>query len=151
MKVSFFMLTLFPLILFSQIQDKTEIDRFLTNWHNAAAKVELTKYFDALAEDAVFIGTDSIEHWTKKEFYDFAKPYFDKGKAWSFKANSRNIFISKDKMYAWFDELLYTGSTTWRGSGVIVKEQGELKIKHYTLSVTLPNDKMKDFFELLKN
>jgi hypothetical protein len=93
-----------------------------------------------MADESIFIGTDATENWNKSAFQAFAKPYFDKGKAWSFKAIERNIYFSKDGKMAWFDELLSTQMKICRGSGVLVQENGQWKIKHYVLSMTIPND-----------
>jgi hypothetical protein len=46
-----------------------------------AAEAKFDTYFDKMTEDAVFIGTDATENWGKPDFQEFAKPYFDKGKA----------------------------------------------------------------------
>ncbi|ELY2018631.1 nuclear transport factor 2 family protein [Flavobacterium psychrophilum] len=70
----------------------------------------------------------------------FAKPYFDKGKAWSFTALERHIYLDKSGKTAWFDELLNTQMKICRGSGVLIKTKKEWKIKHYVLSMTIPND-----------
>jgi hypothetical protein len=93
-----------------------------------------------MTEDAIFIGTDATENWNKTAFQAFAKPYFDKGKAWSFTALERNIYFDKTGKLAWFDELLNTQMKICRGSGVVVKIGREWKIKHYVLSMTVPND-----------
>ncbi len=112
----------------------------LNGWHKAAANVNFNAYFDVLTDDAIYIGTDATENWSKKEFAAFAKPYFDKGKAWNFTAMKRHIYFSEDKKTAWFDELLNTQMKICRGSGVLVKINGAWKIKHYVLSMTIPND-----------
>ena len=57
-----------------------------------------------------------------------------------FKTLERNIYISKNKGLVWFDELLNTWMGTCRGSGVIEKNQNQWKIKHYVLSVSIPNE-----------
>ena len=88
----------------------------------------------------IFVGTDATEHWTKQEFQVFAKPFFDRGKAWDFKAVERHIYFSKDQKTVWFDELLSTWMKGCRGSGVLVKTAGVWKIKHYVLSMTVPNE-----------
>lgn len=120
---------------------KPEINLVLDNWHKAAAKANFDAYFNVLTEDAIYIGTDPTENWNKQEFIKFAKPYFDKGKAWNFSALDRNIYFSSDKKTAWFDELLNTQMKICRGSGVLVMdEKGNWKIKHYVLSMTIPND-----------
>jgi ketosteroid isomerase-like protein len=124
----------------AQEKSKEQINTMLNNWHKAAANVNFEDYFNALTDDAIFIGTDATENWNKKAFQDFAKPYFDKGKAWSFTALERHIYFSKDGKMAWFDELLNTQMKICRGSGVLVKEKNTWKIKHYVLSMTIPND-----------
>lgn len=118
-----------------------EIDYTLDNWHKAAAEANFNNYFNVLTEDAIFIGTDATENWNKPAFIKFAKPYFDRGRAWNFTALERNIYFSSDMKTAWFDELLNTQMKICRGSGVLVDEgNGNWKIKHYVLSMTIPND-----------
>lgn len=120
---------------------KSEINLVLDSWHKAAAKADFDTYFNAMTEDAIYIGTDATENWNKQEFIKFAKPYFDKGKAWNFTALERNVYFSSDNKIAWFDELLNTQMKICRGSGVLVlDENGKWKIKHYVLSMTIPND-----------
>lgn len=119
---------------------KIVINSTLNNWHKAAADVNFKAYFDVLSDDAIYIGTDATENWNKKAFEAFAKPYFNKGKAWSFKALERHIYFSPDGKMAWFDELLDTHMKICRGSGVMLKVKNTWKIKHYVLSMTIPND-----------
>ncbi|WP_353168135.1 nuclear transport factor 2 family protein [Flavobacterium sp.] len=118
-----------------------EIDFMLNSWHQAAAEANFNNYFNAMTDDAIFIGTDATENWNKSAFIKFAKPFFDKGKAWNFSALERNIYFSSDKKTAWFDELLNTQMKICRGSGVLfLDEKGNWKIKQYVLSMTIPND-----------
>jgi hypothetical protein len=116
------------------------VNELLDNWHAAAAKADHTAYFGMLSTDSHYIGTDATENWDKKAFDAFAKPYFEKGRAWDFKAVERNIYFSKDGKVAWFDELLDTWMKGCRGSGVLEKEGKTWKIKHYVLSMTIPNE-----------
>jgi ketosteroid isomerase-like protein len=139
MKKIYFLILIFPFLALSQ-NDKATINSVLDNWHKAAATVNFDAYFAAMTDDAIFIGTDATENWNKKAFQDFAKPYFDKGKAWSFTALERHIYFSKDGKTAWFDELLNTQMKICRGSGVLIKVKNTWKIKHYVLSMTIPND-----------
>ena len=120
--------------------DLNQVNQFLDEWHLAASNADYNRYFDALASDGIFVGTDATEHWTKQEFQVFAKPFFDRGKAWDFKAVERHIYFSKDQKTVWFDELLSTWMKGCRGSGVLVKTAGVWKIKHYVLSMTVPNE-----------
>lgn len=120
--------------------DETSINTILNNWHKAAANANFNDYFKVLTDDAIYIGTDATENWNKTQFEAFAKPYFDRGKAWSFTALERHIYFSKDKKTAWFDELLNTQMKICRGSGVLVKVKNTWMIKHYVLSMTIPNE-----------
>ena len=128
-------------ITFAQAQiEEISINKVLNNWHQAAATANFKEYFDAMSSDAIFIGTDATENWNKTEFMAYAKPHFDKGKAWSFTSLQRHIFFSSDQQMAWFDELLSTQMKICRGSGVLSKIGNEWKIKQYVLSMTVPNE-----------
>lgn len=129
-------------------KEKTAINSLLDNWHKAASQANFDTYFNAMAEESIFIGTDATENWDKKAFITFAKPYFDKGKAWNFTPLERHIFFAKDGKTAWFDELLNTQMKICRGSGVLVKENKEWKIKHYVLSMTIPNDTSNEVIKI---
>lgn len=122
------------------VPDKKAIAVLLDNWHAAASKADHKGYFGKIAEDGHYIGTDATENWDKKAFEAFSRPYFDKGTAWDFKAVERHIYFSKDGKVAWFDELLDTWMKGCRGSGVLEWDGNEWKIKHYVLSMTVPND-----------
>ena len=133
----------------NQINHESEINLVVDNWHQAAAEANFNSYFNAMTDDAIFIGTDATENWKKPAFIQFAKPYFDKGKAWSFTKLERNIYFSSDKKTAWFDELLNTQMKICRGSGVLVVDKnGNWKIKHYVLSMTIPNDNMDEVLKI---
>lgn len=127
---------------------KEIIDQRLNDWHKAAAEANFEAYFAPIAEDGIYIGTDATENWNKEAFKDFAKPYFDKGKAWNFTAIERNIFLSEDGKTAWFDELLDTQMKICRGSGALKKENGQWKIVHYVLSMTVPNDNVDEVIRI---
>lgn len=129
---------------FAQITTpKDEIHQLVDQWHKAAAEANFSAYFELMAEDAIFIGTDAAENWNKKEFELYAKPHFDKGKAWYFTALERHIFMDSTGEIAWFDELLDTQMKICRGSGVLIKVGNQWKIKHYVLSMTIPNETSK--------
>lgn len=135
-----FILIIFPFFVFAQSTETKAINEVLNNWHKAAAEVRFDDYMNAMTIDAIYIGTDATENWSKKDFMAFAKPYFDKGKAWSFTPLERNIYTDKSEKIAWFDELLNTQMKICRGSGVLVKIGKHWKIKHYVLSMTIPNE-----------
>jgi len=115
-------------------------------WHAAAAAADEEKYFSFFTPDAVFLGTDATERWTRDEFRKFAHPYFAKGKAWSFKSVSRWISFAPDHTVAWFDEMLDTPNLgPCRGSGVLLATRSGWKIAQYNLSIPIPNDLVDDF------
>ena len=140
----------FPLTAKSRSGSIAAIDAMLTAWHHAAAVADEKGYFDSLLEDAVFIGTDPGERWTKPEFRLWAAPAFRRESAWVFKARERNIRLAPGGRLAWFDELLYSKSFwTSRGSGVVLFQGGRWRIAHYVLSFTVPNGAVQRIRPLL--
>lgn len=131
-----------------QTTSKANINSTLDAWHKAAAEANYNNYFNLMTDDAVFIGTDATENWNKTNFRAFAKPFFDKGKAWNFTALERHIYFDKTGKMAWFDELLNTQMKICRGSGVLVKINNEWKIRHYVLSMTIPNDNTNEVVKI---
>lgn len=130
---------------------KTKADAVLDDWHKAAGEANEERYFSYLTADAVFLGTDATERWTRDEFRKWAKPYFDKGKAWSFKATKRHVTLSRDGKVAWFDEELATPNLgPARGSGVLILEGNIWKIAQYNLSVPIPNDAFKEVKKIIE-
>jgi hypothetical protein len=127
---------------------KNQINLMLDSFNQSAAKADFKSYFNFYADDAIFTGTDATERWNKKEFMNYAKPLFDKRKAWSFKSMERHIYFDKTGKTAWFDELLNTQMKICRGSGVLVKEGNSWKLKQYILSATIPNPIMNDVVKM---
>ncbi|MGZ9735021.1 nuclear transport factor 2 family protein [Flavobacterium sp. GNP002] len=132
----------------NQTISKTNINSTLDAWHKAAADANYNDYFSLMTDDAVFIGTDATENWNKTAFQAYSKPHFDKGKAWSFTALERHIYFDETGKTAWFDELLDTQMKICRGSGVLIKIGKEWKIKHYVLSMTIPNDNSNEVIKV---
>lgn len=147
----FFTIIFCFLSLVSQAQDADPISSIevqLDNWHKAAANADFESYFGLMTEDAIFIGTDAEENWNYTAFKAFSKPYFDKGKAWSFTKLERNIYVSPEANLAWFDELLDTQMGICRGSGVMVLKNEVWKVQHYVLSIAIPNEDVKTITKL---
>lgn len=118
----------------------------LDDWHKAAANADFEKYFSYFENDSsIFMGTDATERWTVAEFKPWSKPYFDRGKAWTFAATSRKVYFSEDGKTSWFDEVLDTPNLgPSRGSGVLTKTANGWKISHYNLTVPIPNEIVED-------
>ncbi|MDN5204719.1 nuclear transport factor 2 family protein [Fulvivirgaceae bacterium BMA10] len=127
---------------------KNEINHVMNKWHESAAKANHDAYIGTMSTEGVYIGTDATENWTTLEFKEWSKPYFDKGQTWDFKTLERNIYISDDGKTAWFDELLDTSLGLCRGSGVFRLQQEEWKLRHYVLSITVPNDNLNEIIKI---
>jgi ketosteroid isomerase-like protein len=111
----------------------------LDDWHLAAAQSEEERYFSHLAPEAVFLGIDEQERWSKEEFRKWAQPGFQAHQIWNFTPTRRTIAISPSGEAAWFDELLDTTSMgRARGVGVLVKSGGTWLIAQYSLSLPIP-------------
>ena len=126
------------------------IDTLLTRWHKAASEADFEGYFSLMTPKATFIGTDASENWGKDAFMEFSEPYFKRGQAWSFTAIERNIYLAPGGEWGWFDEILDTWMKLCRGSGVVVKENGQWRIAHYVLSMTMPNEEVEGAIALKK-
>jgi len=150
-KYFFLVLVIFWTGTYGQKQDpKNEIISVLDAWHLAASNADFEGYFGLMTNDGVFLGTDATENWQNEEFKEFSRPYFDRGKAWSFTAVERNIYVGDTRNFAWFDELLDTRMKLCRGSGVLKKVNGNWKIAHYVLSIAVPNENVDELVKLKK-
>jgi ketosteroid isomerase-like protein len=135
----------------AQEDRQRQVSAVLDDWHRAAAAANEARYFSHFTPDAVFMGTDATERWTRDEFRNWAQPYFAKGKAWTFKATRRHMTFSKDGHVAWFDEDLETANLgPCRGSGVLVRDGDAWKIAQYNLSVPIPNEAFKDVKKIIE-
>lgn len=122
----------------------------LDAWHLAAAQCDEARYFGLMTTQAIFLGTDPEERWTKAEFQAWASPYFKRGKAWTFKAVRRRLVASPEGGVVWFEETLDTPNLgPARGSGVLVREGKAWRIALYDLSIPIPNAAFKDVKALL--
>ena len=119
-----------------------KLDKKMLNWHKAAAEANYQKYFTPMDSNFIYLGTDPSERWTKSSFSEFCQPYFKKGKGWDFKTKWRNWYQSEDGNVFWFEELLDTHMGLCRGSGVWKFTDGQWKILHYNLALTIYNEKM---------
>jgi len=143
-RLFFLLALLFGLSLSAAAQSTgAELDQqvatFLDQWHDDAAHAN-PRYFDKMAADGVYIGTDKSERWVRDDFKIWAKPYFDRKQAWEFHAFNRHIAYSADKSLVWFDEQLHTQMGICQASGVLRNGKDGLKIVHYQLSLAVPNE-----------
>jgi ketosteroid isomerase-like protein len=123
----------------------------IDNWHRAAATANADAFYGSMTADAIYLGTDASERWLRDELREWAAFAFERESAWDFKPRNRFVYFSGDKTYAWWEEDLDTWMGPCRGSGVAQWMDGAWKIRHYHLSVTLPNEKVDGFLELIKD
>jgi hypothetical protein len=118
---------------------KKQVNAFVDRWHEDAAHARMA-YFDKIAKDGVYIGTDKSERWRRDAFKAWAEPYFKRKSAWAFKARRRNVYFSEDGSMIWFDELLDTRMGICQASGVMRRKGDSFEIVHYQLSMAVPNE-----------
>lgn len=139
-----------PPLLANAASARAAIAHALDDWHDAAARGDEERYFGHLAPDAIFLGTDATERWTKDAFRTYAHPHFARGHAWVFHATRRAVTMDSTGRLAWFDEDLATeGLGPARGSGVMRLEAGVWRIVQYNLAITVPNERFGEVRALL--
>jgi hypothetical protein len=134
------------------LNEEHAIASTLDQFHQAAGEANAKDYLNLLTDNAVFLGTDSNERWTKKQFTAFVLPYFDKGSGWLYLVQKRHISLLDNNSIAFFDETLENSNYgICRGSGVLIKTAKGWKISQYNLSLMVPNGIAKKVVEEIKN
>jgi len=130
----------------SPSSDEARVSEVLDALHQAASDADFDRYFGLYARDFIFLGTDATERWDRAQFMDYARGPFSEGRGWTYTPLERHVYIAPDGQTAWFDERLDNenlGET--RGTGALVKEDGEWKIAQYNLTIPVPNDLAREF------
>ena len=131
--------------LAGQDDARAAVSAVLDALHEAASEADFDRYSSLYAGEAVFLGTDATERWTREEFMDYAKAQFDTGTGWTYQMLERHIAIASTGRTAWFDERLENaGLGETRGSGVQVMEDGSWRIVQYNLTIPIPNEMARD-------
>ncbi|MHC4976045.1 MAG: nuclear transport factor 2 family protein [Planctomycetota bacterium] len=128
------------------------IDLVLDEFHDAASRADLDRYFSHLSSRGHFLGTDASERWSKQAFEEYARPFFEAGQGWTYTPLSRHVQIDLDRKCAWFDETLESENYgTSRGSGTLILEHdGRWRIAQYHLTFPIPNDIARDITDQIK-
>jgi hypothetical protein len=120
----------------------------LRQWHRAAARGDFDGYFGRMTDDAVFLGTDANERWTRAEFEAFARPYFDGVEAWTYEQVETHLAVGPvdragdDPDTVWIDEVLWNDKYgSCRGTGLARREDDGWRLQRYSLSFLIPNDR----------
>ncbi|MCS0581806.1 nuclear transport factor 2 family protein [Massilia pinisoli] len=121
-----------------------QVNAFVDGWHDDAAHARM-RYFDKMAPDGVYIGTDRSELWQRDAFREWGRTYFEgRQAAWVFHPTRRNVYATPDGALIWFDELLDTENMGHcMASGVIRRTAAGFEIVHYQLSLAVPNEVAK--------
>jgi hypothetical protein len=115
------------------------VNAFVDAWHDDAAHARPT-FFDKIASDGIYIGTDKTERWGREAFREWAKPAFARPVAWAFTPLHRNVQFSPDRRFIWFDEQVRSSMGILQASGVMRPTASSFEIVHYQLSIAVPND-----------
>jgi hypothetical protein len=115
------------------------VNAFVDEWHDDAAHAR-PAYFDKIASDGVYIGTDKSERWTRDVFREWAKSAFARPVAWAFTPLHRHVQFSADRTFIWFDEQVRSSMGTLQASGVMRPRGETFEIVHYQLSIAVPNE-----------
>lgn len=128
-----------------------QVNAFVDAWHDDAAHARMA-YFDKMAPDGIYIGTDRSELWQRDAFRAWGRKYFEgKTSAWTFHATRRNVYASPDGKLIWFDELLDTENMGHcMASGVLRRTATGFEILHYQLSIAVPNEVADQVTGLIK-
>ena len=134
------------------ISDKKLVGNVLDKLHYYASIADGKNYFKLFDESSIFFGTDAKERWDKSQFEEYALERFKDGTGWTYKTLSRNIYLSKNKKIAWFDEELGNDNYgVFRGTGVLEKNKGSWYIKQYNLLLPIPNELLIDYSKEIIN
>ncbi len=128
------------------------IDTVLDDFHDAAAHGDNDRYLGHMSKNGVFMGTDEWERWPNTpDFVDYVGSRFKDGSGWSYRSVERNIDVSPDGKFAWFDEVVYSETNgRFRGTGVLVQIDGDWKIAHYAMSFLVFNEDWEEVVKLSK-
>lgn len=128
-----------------------QVNAFVDGWHDDAAHARM-RYFDKMAPDGVYIGTDRSELWQRDAFREWGRKYFEgRQAAWVFHPTRRNVYATPDGALIWFDELLDTENMGHcMASGVIRRTVAGFEIVHYQLSLAVPNGVAKQVIGIVK-
>ena len=115
------------------------VNAFVDAWHDDAAHAR-PAFFDKIASDGIYIGTDKTERWARDAFREWAKPAFARPVAWAFTPLHRHVQFSQDRAFIWFDEQVRSSMGILQASGVMRAAADRFEMVHYQLSIAVPNE-----------
>ena len=124
------------------------VHAFVDEWHADAAHAR-PAFFDKIAADGIYIGTDRTERWTRDAFKTWAARFFERESAWTLVPRERHVRWSTDGAVIWFDEQLDSSMGVLQATGVMRAAGERLEIVHYQLSIAVPNGVQPQVTELI--
>ena len=128
------------------------IGAVIDDFHDAAAHGDKARYLGHMTGDAVFLGTDEWERWPRRpDFEDYVDGRFRDGRGWTYRSVEREVAVSELGNVAWFDEVVFSEANgRFRGTGVLLLQDGEWKIAHYALSFLVFNENWDEVIDLTR-
>ena len=135
-----------------QSVDEAAVGEVLDALHQAASDANFDRYFALYAREFIFLGTDATERWDRAQFMEYARGPFSQGRGWTYTMLERHVHVAPVGQVAWFDERLNNANLgETRGSGTLVKEDGEWKISQYNLTIPVPNALATEFVSKIRD
>lgn len=131
---------------------RAAVDQVLDAYHDAAARGDKDAYLGLMTADGVFLGTDEWERWPKQpDFTDYVAGRFKDGTGWTYRSVARHLNFAAAGDVAWFDEVLFSEANgRFRGTGVLLLQDGSWKIAHYAMSFLVLNENWEAVVELTR-
>jgi ketosteroid isomerase-like protein len=147
-----FLALLLPVIAAAENNETDAIGAIIDDFHDAAAHGDSDRYLGHLTEGAVFMGTDEWERWPKNpDFKEYVGSRFKDGSGWNYRSVERKIRVADSADLAWFDEVVYSDANgRFRGTGVLVLNNGTWQIAHYAMSFLVLNENWDEVIELTR-
>ena len=135
----------------AQSAEEAAVSSVLDALHQAASDADFERYFGLYADEFIFLGTDATERWDREQFMEYARGPFSQGRGWTYTKLERHVYIAPGGQAAWFDERLDNANLgETRGSGALIKQDGEWKISQYNLTIPIPNEMAREVAQKIR-
>jgi len=129
-----------------------DVKAALRDFHLAASRADVRRYFKHLAPDVVYFGTDRAERFTLEKIRAFVEPYLSAGTGWTSVPFEQHVSFSPNGQIAWFEQALGRDRVgEMRATGVMRKDDGEWRIVHYNLALPVPNELAEDLVAKIRS
>lgn len=123
------------------IDDGSDAARMLIEFHRAGNAAELEPYLDAIAPDAVLLGTDAGERFTPAQMRGFLNPAFAAGPGRDAHLVVLRVTESRDGGFAWFESIVdRPARCEMRTTGLLRRVEARWRIVFYNRAFAVPNE-----------